>query len=57
MNLQYFSCRISVIKRQSFVNSETSFGQQHIVIDVASRLLNDVFGNIGQHTRTPVGVN
>ncbi|MEK5530323.1 RidA family protein [Viridibacillus sp. FSL R5-0468] len=48
---------VNVIKLQAFVNSETGFDQQHIVINSASDLLHDVFGNIGQHTRTAVGVN
>ena len=47
----------NVIKVQAFVSSKTSFNQQHIVVNAASQLLYDVFGEAGRHARTAVGVN
>lgn len=46
-----------VIKLQGFVSSETGFDEQHIVINAASQLLFDIFGEIGRHARTAVGTN
>ncbi|GAU76276.1 RidA family protein [Fusibacter sp. 3D3] len=46
-----------VIKLQGFVNSEIGFDKQHIVINAASQLLYDIFGEIGRHARTAVGTN
>ncbi|HDR4457118.1 hypothetical protein CON48_13525 [Bacillus thuringiensis] len=48
---------VNVIKLQAFVNSETDFDQQHIVINAASKLLHDIFGIEGQHARTAIGAN
>jgi enamine deaminase RidA (YjgF/YER057c/UK114 family) len=39
-----------------FVASAPGFGQQPAVVDGASRLLHDVFGAAGRHTRSAVGV-
>ncbi len=47
----------NVVKLQAFVNSKTGFNQQHIVINSASQLLYDVFGESGRHARTAVGTN
>lgn len=47
----------NVVKLQAFVNSKTGFDQQHIVINAASQLLYDVFGEAGRHARTAVGTN
>lgn len=47
----------SILKIQAFVNSETGFDKQHIVVNAASQLLYDVFGEEGRHTRTAVGTN
>lgn len=47
----------NVVKVQAFVNSATGFDQQHIVINAASQLLYDVFGEIGWHARTAVGTS
>lgn len=46
---------LNVVKLQGFVNSEVGFLEQHIVIDAASRLLFDVFGEAGRHARTALG--
>ncbi len=47
----------NVVKLQAFVNSKTGFNQQHIVINAASQLLYDIFGEPGRHARTAVGTN
>jgi enamine deaminase RidA (YjgF/YER057c/UK114 family) len=47
----------NVVKVQAFVNSKTGFDQQHIVVNAASQLLYDVFGEAGRHARTAVGTN
>ena len=47
----------NIVKVQAFVNSKTGFNQQHIVVNAASQLLFDIFGEPGRHSRTAVGVN
>ena len=47
----------NVVKLQAFVNSKTGFKKQHIVVNAASQLLYDVFGEKGRHARTAVGRN
>lgn len=47
----------NIVKLQAFVNSEVGFDQQHIVINAASQLLYDIFGEAGRHARTAVGTN
>jgi enamine deaminase RidA (YjgF/YER057c/UK114 family) len=39
-----------------FVASAPGFSQQPVVLDGASRLLHDVFGTAGRHSRSAVGV-
>lgn len=46
-----------VVKVQGFVNSSPDFMQQPKVINGASDLLVELFGEKGQHARTAVGVN
>ena len=46
-----------IVKLQAFVASKTGFDQQHIVVNAASQLLYDVFGEPGRHARTAVGLN
>lgn len=46
----------TVVKVQAFVNSTPDFTQQHIVVNAASQLLFDVFGECGRHARTAVAV-
>lgn len=49
--------KISKILRVSgFVNSESDFTEQPKVINAASDLLYEIFGEKGQHTRIAVGV-
>lgn len=47
----------NITKIQGFVNSKTGFDQQHIVVNAASELLYEVFGEKGRHARTAVGTN
>ena len=46
-----------IVKLQAFVSSETGFDKQHIVINAASQLLFDIFGEAGRHARTAIAVN
>jgi enamine deaminase RidA (YjgF/YER057c/UK114 family) len=45
-----------VLKLTGFVASASGFTQQPVVIDAASRLLTDLFGENGRHARSAVGV-
>jgi enamine deaminase RidA (YjgF/YER057c/UK114 family) len=45
-----------VLKLTGFVASAPGFHQQPVVIDAASRLLTDLFGENGRHARSAVGV-
>jgi enamine deaminase RidA (YjgF/YER057c/UK114 family) len=45
-----------VLTVTGFVSSAPDFHEQHTVIDGASRVLSDVFGEAGRHTRSAVGV-
>lgn len=47
----------NVVKLQAFVSSEPGFDKQHILINAASQMLYDVFGECGRHTRTAIGTN
>jgi len=47
----------NVIKLQAFVSSEPGFDKQHVLINAASQMLYDVFGECGRHTRTAIGTN
>jgi enamine deaminase RidA (YjgF/YER057c/UK114 family) len=44
-----------VVKLTGFVNCDGSFSQQHLVINGASTLLGEVFGDAGKHARSAVG--
>lgn len=44
-----------VIKLGGFVNAIAGFGQQPVVINAASDLMVDVFGDKGRHSRSAVG--
>jgi enamine deaminase RidA (YjgF/YER057c/UK114 family) len=44
-----------VVKLTGFVNCDGSFAQQHLVINGASSLLGNVFGDAGKHSRSSVG--
>lgn len=45
-----------VVKLTVFVNSAPGFGQQPLVGNGASELLQEVFGDAGKHARSAVGV-
>jgi len=45
-----------VVKLLGFVNSAPGFTQQHVVMDGASALLLDIFGERGAHARSSVGM-
>jgi enamine deaminase RidA (YjgF/YER057c/UK114 family) len=45
-----------IVKLLGFVNSAPGFTQQHIVMDGASGLLLDIFGERGTHARSSVGM-
>jgi enamine deaminase RidA (YjgF/YER057c/UK114 family) len=44
-----------VVKLTGFVNCDGSFAQQHLVINAASTLLGEAFGDAGRHARSAVG--
>ena len=46
-----------VVKVTGFVSSSPGFTEQPKVLDGASLLLNELFGDKGQHARAAVGVN
>jgi len=45
-----------IVKLLGFVNSAPGFDQQHVVMDGASGLLLDIFGERGAHARSSVGM-
>ena len=45
-----------VLRTVGYVNSEPDFAEQHLVINGASELLRDVFGDDGIGTRTAIGM-
>ena len=47
----------NIIKVQAFVASHVGFDKQPIVINAASQLLIDAFGEPGRHARTALGTN
>lgn len=46
-----------IVKVLSFVNSTSGFVEQPYVVNGASELLEQVFGNHGQHARTAIAAN
>ena len=42
----------NVVKLQAFVSCVPGFDKQHILINAASQMLYDVFGECGRHTRS-----
>jgi len=46
-----------VVKLTGFVNCDGSFAEQHLVINAASNLLGDAFGEAGAHARSAVGMS
>jgi enamine deaminase RidA (YjgF/YER057c/UK114 family) len=45
-----------IIRITGYVNSDSGFTDQHVVINGASQLVRDVFGDAGRHARTAIGV-
>lgn len=45
-----------VVRVAGYVRSASGFGRQPAVIDGASQLMLDVFGDLGRHARTSIGV-
>lgn len=45
-----------IVKLTGFVNSAPGFNQQHVVMDGASGLLLELFGERGMHARSSVGM-
>jgi enamine deaminase RidA (YjgF/YER057c/UK114 family) len=45
-----------VARITGYVNSDADFTNQHLVINGASQLVRDVFGEDGRHARTALGV-
>src|SRR5262245_59050919 len=46
-----------VLRITGYVNSDSDFTEQHLVINGASQLVRDVFGDAGRHARTALGMN
>jgi enamine deaminase RidA (YjgF/YER057c/UK114 family) len=45
-----------ILRVTGYVNSDPDFTQQHVVINGASQLLREVFGDAGRHARTALGM-
>lgn len=45
-----------IVRITGYVNSEPDFSDQHLVINAASQLVHDVFGEAGRHARTALGL-
>jgi len=45
-----------VVRITGFVNSDPDFTEQHIVMNGASKLVREVFGEAGRHTRSAIGM-
>lgn len=45
-----------VVRITGYVNSDPDFTEQHVVINGASQLVRDVFGEAGRHARTALGL-
>lgn len=46
----------AVVSVTGYVSSTPGFDKQHRVVDGASELLHDIFGDAGRHTRAAIGV-
>lgn len=45
-----------VVRITGYINSDPNFTDQHLVINGASQLIRDVFGEAGRHARTALGM-
>lgn len=48
---------VRVVKLNAYVNCTDNFERQHIIVNGASELLVEVFGEKGRHARAAVGTN
>ena len=46
-----------VVRITGYVNSDADFTEQHLVMNGASQLVRDVFGEAGRHARTALGMS
>ncbi|BBO32857.1 RidA family protein [Lacipirellula parvula] len=45
-----------IVRITGYVNSDPDFTEQHLIINGASQLVRDVFGEAGRHARTALGM-
>jgi enamine deaminase RidA (YjgF/YER057c/UK114 family) len=45
-----------VLRITGYVNADPDFTDEHLVINGASQLVRDVFGDAGRHARTALGL-
>ena len=45
-----------VVRITGYVNSDADFTEHHLIINGASQLVRDVFGDAGRHARTALGM-
>ena len=45
-----------IVRITGYVNSDADFTEQHLIINGASQLVRDVFGDAGRHARTALGM-
>jgi enamine deaminase RidA (YjgF/YER057c/UK114 family) len=45
-----------VVRVTGYVNADSDFAECHLVINGASKLLHEVFGDAGRHARTALGM-
>jgi enamine deaminase RidA (YjgF/YER057c/UK114 family) len=45
-----------VVRITGYVNSDSDFTEQHLVINGASQLVRNIFGDAGRHARTALGM-
>jgi len=45
-----------VVRITGYVNSDPTFTDQHLIINGASQLVRDIFGDAGRHARTALGM-
>jgi enamine deaminase RidA (YjgF/YER057c/UK114 family) len=47
---------LRVVRITGYVNADPDFTDEHLVINGASRLVREVFGDAGRHARTAIGM-
>lgn len=45
-----------IVRMTGYVNSDSNFTEQHLIINGASQLIREVFGEAGRHARIAIGV-